>query len=141
MLSPPSHIARHLLIQTYLACSADLEPVVEELQQAFFKLADFLGGLKSKIQGEAPGLVGKGSPGGSVSLLNTAAQPVIPASSAQVNESPNADDLYLLKVGGVTLDEADKGGQLEWVVQTDVQNNWQNEQNFELPTTSQMPLR
>ena len=141
---PGCHIAWLGFTYDDFACSADLEPVVEELQQAFFKLADFLGGLKSKVLGEGPGLAGRVSPAGSVSLLDTAAQPVIPASLTlpEVNESQSADELYLLKaVGDVTLDGADPGGQLEWVVQTGIRDDQQNQPDFELPTASQMPLR
>lgn len=117
---------------------------MEELQQAFFKLADFLGGLKSKVLGEAPGFTGRSTPAGSVSLLDTATQPIIPASLAwaKVNDSQSADEFALWStVGDIASDDRIQGNQLEGVYQSGAQNKWQNEQNFELPTASQMPLR
>lgn len=127
-----------------IACSADLEPVVEELQQAFFKLADFLGGLKSKVLGGAPGLAARASSAGSVSLLDTAAQPIMPASLAwvQTNESQTADERCLWNaLGDVAIGKVDDSGPIRGVAQWGLQDIQANEPDFELPTASQMPLR
>ena len=117
--------------------------MVEELQQAFFKLADFLGGLKSKVLGGAPGLAARGSSAGSVSLLDTTAQPILPASLAwsQTDESQSADGCLWNALGDVAIGEMDDSDPIKGVAQWGLQDIQANEPDFELPTASQMPLR
>ncbi len=112
---------------------------MEELQQAYFKLADFLGDLKSKILGGGPRPAG-----GSVSVLNPAAQPLIPVSLTidQGWDSPSADELRMDNaVGDIAMYEIGEGDTEGGGALAVLRFEQLSEQDFELPTASQMPLR
>lgn len=109
--------------------SADLEPVVQELQQAFFKLSDFFGSLKSKVTGRAPALAKENS--SDVSLLGSAQQ------SLPVSYLPGSDSLQQEEESFTNWE----GFRPEWDESSGLRSGQIEGLDFEQPTASQMPLR
>ena len=104
---------------------------MEELQQAFNGLADFLGSLKGKVLGRAPAFAGEGS-GRDVSFAYTE-NPLLPASflQAPANEADRQrfpEETQFMPVSDNNMESYWEFGQSA-------------EPGFEQPTTSQMPLR
>ena len=114
-------------------CSADVEPVVEELQQAFVRISEFLGSLRSKVMGRAPAFASQGS-AAEISLSNLVqqAQPIFLL--AEGSEGQGQPSFTVEEGDGIAMPEkvflVPSSGADGLVVP-----------DFELPTASQVPLR
>ena len=114
-------------------CSADLEPVVEELKQAVVKLNELLGYMKSQLLGTTSAIareqIGQVP---SASQLATPAALSFPSSKTTVSAATQHSAAF----------EWDKevSGQAD-VTRLESGFEAQSLPDFDLPTTSQMPLR